>query len=108
MATNHATLPLPMATGPSLAPLSSFGVRQRVSGPVGLKRCASSSPSAREHSRKPDEVHARIEALCGDVPRLELFGRESRPGWTVYGDEATKFDLSRPTMDSHQVAAASA
>lgn len=33
---------------------------------------------AREHSRKPDEVHARIEALCAG-PRLELFARETRP-----------------------------
>lgn len=47
----------------------------------------------REHSRKPDEVHTRIERLC-DGPRLELFGREERPGWTVRGDEVTKFNGS--------------
>lgn len=44
----------------------------------------------REHSRKPDEAHARIEAYC-DGPRLELFGREARPGWRVWGNEADKF-----------------
>ncbi len=44
----------------------------------------------REHSRKPDEVRARIERLV-DGPYLELFGRAPRPGWTVVGDEATRF-----------------
>jgi len=45
----------------------------------------------REHSRKPDEVHDRVERLVAG-PYLELFGRQSRPGWTVWGNEATKFD----------------
>jgi N6-adenosine-specific RNA methylase IME4 len=45
----------------------------------------------REHSRKPDCVHQRIERLV-DGPYLELFARQSRPGWTTWGNEATKFD----------------
>lgn len=45
----------------------------------------------REHSRKPDEVYDRIETYCRG-PRLDLFGRCSRLGWEVRGDEATKFD----------------
>jgi N6-adenosine-specific RNA methylase IME4 len=45
----------------------------------------------REHSRKPDQMHDDLERLF-DGPRLELFGRQSRPGWTVWGNEATKFD----------------
>jgi len=45
----------------------------------------------REHSRKPDCVHERIERLVAG-PYLELFGRQSRPGWDVWGNEATKFD----------------
>jgi N6-adenosine-specific RNA methylase IME4 len=44
----------------------------------------------REHSRKPDEVHERIERYCAG-PYLELFGREKRPNWTVRGDEVGKF-----------------
>jgi len=52
----------------------------------------------REHSRKPDEVAHRIVQLIGDVPRIELFGRTSRPGWsvwgtgTLWGNEYEKFD----------------
>jgi N6-adenosine-specific RNA methylase IME4 len=45
----------------------------------------------REHSRKPDEVYLRIQRYCAG-PRLELFARESRPGWTPRGDEPTRFD----------------
>jgi N6-adenosine-specific RNA methylase IME4 len=45
----------------------------------------------REHSRKPAEVYRRIERYCAG-PRLDLFGRESREGWTVWGDEAMLFD----------------
>jgi len=42
----------------------------------------------REHSRKPDEQYALIEA-CSWGPYLELFGRGVRDGWTVWGDQAT-------------------
>ena len=39
----------------------------------------------RKHSQKPEEVYDRIEALV-DGPYLELFARQSRPGWTAWGD----------------------
>jgi N6-adenosine-specific RNA methylase IME4 len=45
----------------------------------------------REHSRKPDGIHERIERLVAG-PYLELFARRSRDGWTTWGDEKTKFD----------------
>lgn len=45
----------------------------------------------REHSRKPDEQYTRIEKLVAG-PRLELFARAPRPGWTVWGNETEKFD----------------
>lgn len=41
----------------------------------------------REHSRKPDEQYALIEA-CSPGPYLELFGRGLRPGWATWGNEA--------------------
>ena len=44
----------------------------------------------REHSRKPDCVHERIERLVAG-PRLELFARQERKGWTAWGNETTKF-----------------
>jgi N6-adenosine-specific RNA methylase IME4 len=40
----------------------------------------------REHSRKPDCVHERIERLVAG-PYLELFARRERPNWTCWGNE---------------------
>jgi site-specific DNA-methyltransferase (cytosine-N4-specific) len=54
----------------------------------------------REHSRKPGESYRRLEQLYGDVRRLELFGREARPGWTVWGDEVGRFPHQLP-LDVH-------
>ena len=44
----------------------------------------------REHSRKPDQVRARIEALMAG-PYLELFARTRAPGWDSWGDEVERF-----------------
>jgi len=44
----------------------------------------------REHSRKPNEFYARVEAYC-DGPFVDLFARERRPGWHCWGDEVTKY-----------------
>lgn len=41
----------------------------------------------REHSRKPDEQYDLIES-CSPGPRLELFARHPRDGWTVWGEES--------------------
>lgn len=44
----------------------------------------------REHSRKPDCVHERVERLVPG-PYLELFARQRRPGWDCWGNETDKF-----------------
>lgn len=48
----------------------------------------------REHSRKPDETHDRIERLLPG-PYLEMFSRTDRPGWDVWGDEAGMFAIKQ-------------
>jgi N6-adenosine-specific RNA methylase IME4 len=48
----------------------------------------------REHSRKPEEAYARIEALC-EGPYLELFARAPRPGWDSWGHERAGFEDGR-------------
>lgn len=40
-----------------------------------------------EHSKKPDETRRRIVELVGDLPRIELFARQTTPGWDVWGNE---------------------
>lgn len=44
----------------------------------------------REHSRKPEGVHERIEHLVAG-PYLELFARQQRTGWTAWGNQTDKF-----------------
>lgn len=44
----------------------------------------------RQHSRKPDEVPARIMRLVRG-PYCEIFARQSRPGWDVWGNEIGRF-----------------
>lgn len=53
----------------------SAGVHQVVLAPV------------EEHSKKPDIVRDKIVTLMGDLPRIELFARQSPPGWDVWGNE---------------------
>lgn len=40
-----------------------------------------------KHSKKPDETRVRIEQLCGDKPRIELFARTHAEGWDCWGNE---------------------
>ncbi len=50
------------------------------------------APRAKQHSRKPDRAFVEAERLMPDAQRLELFSRQNRPGWSVWGDEAGKFE----------------
>ncbi len=47
----------------------------------------------REHSRKPEAIYGLAKRLVGPgVQALDLFSRETRPGWQSWGLEAGKFD----------------
>jgi N6-adenosine-specific RNA methylase IME4 len=41
----------------------------------------------REHSRKPDEAYELIERMYPELPKIELFARNARPGWSAWGNE---------------------
>lgn len=59
----------------------------------------------REHSRKPDEFIGLIER-CSPAPFLELFARGSRPGWDLWGNQATAdYEPTWSTYANHTVAA---
>jgi N6-adenosine-specific RNA methylase IME4 len=45
----------------------------------------------RQHSRKPRCTHERIEQLVNG-PYLEMFSRETKPGWDCWGDQVGLFD----------------
>jgi N6-adenosine-specific RNA methylase IME4 len=40
-----------------------------------------------EHSKKPIRTRDRIVELLGDLPRIELFARETADGWDSWGNE---------------------
>ncbi len=46
-----------------------------------------------QHSKKPDEIRDRIVELCGDLPRIELFARETSEGWDCLGNEIDGRDI---------------
>ena len=45
----------------------------------------------RTHSRKPDEAYEKIERMY-DGPYIEIWGRNRRNGWDVFGNETDKFE----------------
>lgn len=58
----------------------------------------------REHSRKPDEIIPIIEA-CSQGPRIELFARGVRDGWTMWGNQADEYyEPDWNTYKNHTVA----
>ena len=59
-----------------------------------------------EHSRKPESAYDIIEA-CSPAPRLELFARSRRKGWTQWGDEVDSYAESRRLHHGYSRAAAS-
>jgi N6-adenosine-specific RNA methylase IME4 len=52
------------------------------------------------HSAKPRETYRRIEALMGDVPKVELFCRNPEPGWDVFGNEVISTVNLTPSLAS--------
>lgn len=72
---------------PEMCLLGTRGAPKRVSRAVSQLIVA----PRREHSRKPDEVYDRIEALVRG-PYLELFARQTHPGWDAIGNQVGLFD----------------
>jgi N6-adenosine-specific RNA methylase IME4 len=65
-----------------------FGVRGRLrTAPPGRRQVNMIESRKREHSRKPEELYPIIEE-CSPGPRLEMFARYPRLGWTAWGHEA--------------------
>ena len=46
----------------------------------------------RAHSQKPDITRDKIKELMGgDQSYIELFARNTTPGWDVWGNEVNKY-----------------
>ena len=61
------------------APNKLFVQSNKVSSAVNARR--------EKHSKKPSEIRDRIVELFGDVPRIELFARETASGWSSWGNQ---------------------
>src|ERR1700751_1644361 len=77
-----------------------FGVKGKNARPLapGRTQVNCLATRKREHSRKPDEQYAIIEA-CSPGPYLELFARGTRPGWITWGNEAD--ESYKPTWKTY-------
>src|SRR5688572_33362647 len=77
-----------------------FGIRGRNARTLapGRRQVNMIETRKREHSRKPDEQYAIIEE-CSWGPRLEMFSRGKRRGWTAWGNQADH-DY-KPTWDTY-------
>ena len=69
-----------------------FGVRGKNARTLhpGRRQVNLLATRKREHSRKPDEQYEIIES-CSWGPRIEMFSRGVREGWTCWGDQS-EFD----------------
>lgn len=77
-----------------------FGVRGKNARTLaaGRRQVNLFATRKREHSRKPDEQYAIIEA-CSAGPYLELFARGRRDGWAAWGHQANA--AYAPTWDTY-------
>lgn len=82
-----------------------FGVRGKNARTLQRGRTQENiiSTQKREHSRKPDEQYDLIEG-CSEGPRLELFARGPRLGWTVWGNQADEYTPTWDTYANHSQA----
>ena len=70
----------PFLIGTKGQPKTTRSTRSVIEGPI------------REHSRKPDEAFNTAERLMPEAKRLELFSRQQRTGWKVWGNQVDKFE----------------
>lgn len=64
------------------------GTRGSIPPPEPPNRPSSVIRSPREkHSQKPEQVYRIIETMYPQLPRIELFARNRRKGWSAFGNE---------------------
>lgn len=79
-----------------------FGVRGKNARTLdaGRRQVNMIATQKREHSRKPDEQYALIEA-CSPGPYLELFARGERKKWAVWGNQSGDYEITWDTYANH-------
>ena len=73
--------------------------RGKIPSPRGARNIRQLVESTRqEHSRKPEEVRKRIEAMFPTQKKIELFARVRARGWHGWGLEAEELDAGAFTF----------
>jgi N6-adenosine-specific RNA methylase IME4 len=76
------------------------GTQGNIPVPLEGDRVSSVIREARtSHSKKPIRVYEIIEKYYPHLPKLELFSRSDRPGWTAWGDQ---LNMAALTNESEQ------
>lgn len=70
-----------------------FGIRGRVKPFRCKKSNIYAEKKTRLHSQKPEYFYSLIEEVTPNLKRLELFSRNTRNGWDMWGDELTNLTL---------------
>ena len=67
------------------------GILGAMPSPEPASRVSSLITSRRgRHSQKPDCVYQMIETMYPDLSRIELFSRQPRPGWAMFGNQCNE------------------
>ena len=66
-----------------------IGVKGSIPTPKGEDKPDSVIEAPRqEHSKKPDEMYSIIEKMYPELSKVELFSRQQREGWAVWGNQS--------------------
>jgi N6-adenosine-specific RNA methylase IME4 len=55
------------------------------------------------HSQKPNEIRDNILQLYGDLPRIELFARQTTEGWDSWGNEVQKDNEAKTNKQQQEL-----
>ncbi|MEL4104336.1 MT-A70 family methyltransferase, partial [Klebsiella pneumoniae] len=66
-----------------------FAVRGKLPARMDASICQHVTAPRLENSRKPDVIREKLVQLLGDIPRIELFARQSSHGFDVWGNQCT-------------------
>lgn len=78
-----------------------FAIRGRMPERIDASICQHITAPRMDHSAKPPIIRDKLVQLLGDVPRIELFARQSVDGWHAWGNECdSAISLTEPSFKS--------
>ena len=72
-----------------------FGIKGKMKCQNKVTRNFFQAVNPKKHSQKPSVMREIIVSASGDLPRIELFARQTAEGWDSWGDEVGILDKER-------------